>query len=221
MCYCRYLTIFCDRSRRLTQRQAAVLIVVVWLMSCVIFAPWLSVYHLTTFNVTGFSYVQCHVLYPSPALRQVMSWVILLINYILPLLFIALCYSLIGMKVWRRKVGGLEAHSRAQRALARSKARTLAMLFVVFVVFALCWLPLYTIQMWVLMGGSPKSVSHVLPFAQWLGAANSCANPFIYCYFSATFRQYMTQAACGNTAEARPLAGNSRMSKIADTAFTI
>jgi hypothetical protein len=60
--------------------------------------------------------------------------------------------------------------------------------------FALSWLPLYVIRMYLLFGPSLVGRSryivfrYVWPIAQWIGSANSCANPFIYCYFSEQFR---------------------------------
>ena len=71
------------------------------------------------------------------------------------------------------------------------------MLVIVCVIFALSWLPLYTLRLRLLFADA-GSISQTelnglkrygLPVAQWLGAANSCVNPFIYCYFSPAFRR--------------------------------
>lgn len=67
------------------------------------------------------------------------------------------------------------------------------MLFAVMVVFALSWLPLYIVQLRDLYRLRYSDERYILdairPIAQWLGAANSCVNPFIYCYFSVNFRK--------------------------------
>ena len=34
------------------------------------------------------------------------------------------------------------------------------------------------------------------PVAQWLGSANSCFNPFIYCFFSTRFRNGSRNLVC-------------------------
>jgi len=78
------------------------------------------------------------------------------------------------------------------------------MLVIVFVTFSLSWLPLYAVGLRLLFS-APDEMSagerttlkmYVLPVAQWLGAANSAINPFIYCYFSASFRSAIRQALC-------------------------
>lgn len=79
------------------------------------------------------------------------------------------------------------------------------MLIVVFVTFALSWLPLYVVGLRLLFGLQGMSVAeknilkkYILPVAQWLGASNSCVNPFIYCYFSYSFRRAIRQAVGSN-----------------------
>jgi hypothetical protein len=61
------------------------------------------------------------------------------------------------------------------------------------VVFALSWLPLYSIRLRIILGPGLAEVERsiirfVNPIFQWIGSANSCINPFIYCYFSQQFR---------------------------------
>lgn len=74
------------------------------------------------------------------------------------------------------------------------QVRILRMLVAQAVVFTLSWLPLYVIRLRILLG-PPLSVTekailpdYVNPVFQWIGSANSCINPFIYCYFSQQFR---------------------------------
>ena len=61
--------------------------------------------------------------------------------------------------------------------------------------FGLSWLPLYSLHLRWLFGPMPGSTEKIIlrryitPLVQWQGAANSCVNPFIYCYFSLHFRR--------------------------------
>ena len=107
------------------------------------------------------------------------------------------------LKVAQRQVFGLQRDSSAAVSMSRTKTRVLRMLVVVCVVFALSWLPLYSLHL-ILMFADPTIISqaerdlmknYALPIAQWLGAANSCINPFIYCYFSPAFRRGIQQGA--------------------------
>ena len=133
--------------------------------------------------------------------------VVFLTCYLIPLLFIAVFYLLIGIRVWKRKVAGMRG-TRAERNINRSKIKIVRMLMVVFIIFALSWLPLYSLNLRTLFGpqaGSSEKVimrRYLMPLVQWLGAANSCVNPFIYCYFSANFRKSIvavikSRSCCG------------------------
>lgn len=139
--------------------------------------------------------------------KAYMLGVVFLTCYFIPLLFIAVFYLLIGVRVWKRRVAGMRG-SRAERNINRSKIKIVRMLAVVFIIFALSWLPLYSLNVRTMFGpvaGSTEKVivgRYLRPLAQWLGAANSCVNPFIYCYFSANFRKSIvavikSRSCCG------------------------
>ena len=121
--------------------------------------------------------------------------IVFLTCYLLPLACISVFYALIGARVWRRRVGHLAVQSRAAANIRRSKTRLLRMLVTVVVLFAASWLPLYAINLRRMFADPPGAGSvekrvlerYVGPLAQWLGASNSCINPFVYCYFSHGF----------------------------------
>lgn len=100
------------------------------------------------------------------------------------------------VKVARRRGDRIASGSAAAANIRRSKTRLLRMLVVVVALFAASWLPLYAVQlrmMFAPVGGFSDVEKNVLrmyvgPVAQWLGAANSCLNPFVYCYFNCGFR---------------------------------
>ena len=142
-----------------------------------------------------YEYVTCMPIWKDPAMeRGYILGVVFLSCYLIPLVFIAIFYLLIGIRVWKRRVLGIRG-TRTERNINRSKIRIVRMLLAVFVIFALSWLPLYSLRMRAMFGSKPGSQEKVVlrryitPLAQWLGAANSCVNPFIYCYFSANFRK--------------------------------
>jgi len=109
-----------------------------------------------------------------------------------------------ALQVYQRRVHGLRRGSRAERNITRTKTKIVRMLAVVFVTFGLSWLPLYVVGLRLLFTGSDETTvderralkKYALPVAQWLGAANSAANPCIYCYFSASFRSAVREALC-------------------------
>lgn len=166
-----------------------------WTIPGVLFVPWILVYHQEVFVIGGQDYVACHAEWTNDAQRLTFTLgVVFFTCYLLPLVFIGIFYLMIAVRVWRRNVRGISG-SRAERNIHRSKTRILLMLAVVFVVFALSWLPLYCMNLYVMIGptlvGDQRLLmkNYLMPVAQWLGASNSCVNPFIYCCFSHHFRK--------------------------------
>ncbi|ELT93272.1 hypothetical protein CAPTEDRAFT_130761 [Capitella teleta] len=153
-----------------------------------------SVNTLAAVAVQGQKYVACTTFWQNAETERAYMMGVFLTCYLIPLLFIATFYLLIGIRVWKRKVRGMRG-TRAQRNIHKSKIRIVRMLVVVFVIFALFWLPLYSINLRIEFGSTiskPEKrllMRYLMPFAQWLGAANSCVNPFVYCYYSNSFRR--------------------------------
>lgn len=89
--------------------------------------------------------------------------------------------------------------------------KIIKMLAIVVINFGICWLPLFAIFNFLKFNPSYPdftglSIStnssdveididslnvafKLIPFAQWLGAANSCINPWIYCFYSKRYRR--------------------------------
>lgn len=175
-------------------RTALIIIGAIWLVPMGIQLPWALYYGLSTYYKKTVTI--CHLNFNSTNTEKGFFFgVVFLTCYIIPLLFISVFYSMIGLRVWRRNVSGIRG-SKAERNIQRSKIRIVRMLVTVAMVFALLWLPLYSLRMRHYFGRQLKGDERVLvmrvlfPLAQWFSSANSCVNPFIYCYFSEQFRKY-------------------------------
>lgn len=196
---------FYPQTKRLTPKNACVMIAVIWFLPMCIFIPWIVVYRQIIYRIKGFDYILCTAEW-LPSQRKTFMLFTTVACYLLPLLFIATFYLLIGLRVWKRKVRGLQG--RAERNINKSKVQIVRMLVVVFVVFVFSWMPLYTTELRLIFGseleGNAKTIfkNYIIPFAQWLGASNSCVNPFIYVYFSKYFRRSImavihSKSCCG------------------------
>lgn len=66
------------------------------------------------------------------------------------------------------------------------------MVFVVILTFAVSWFPLYCVFAVVKFSDEDENVQTVVeiivPIAQWLGAANSCINPYLFAHMDMRFR---------------------------------
>lgn len=69
------------------------------------------------------------------------------------------------------------------------------MVFYVILLFAVSWFPLYCVFVIVKFGDDfllndniQYAIYVIVPIAQWLGAANSCINPFLFVHMDTRFR---------------------------------
>ena len=228
--FCRYLAICVTLGIHLTKRKALLAITFTWMFASAIYSPWLVVYKHELWQ-DGRTYL-CQNTWDKTAQKAFFMGANFLLSYSIPLVLISAFYFLIGRRVWKRKAIGESAN---EVAIKKSKVKVAKMLLVVVVLFALSWLPLYVIHIRVLFWSwdqrSPDFVvvsRYVYPIVQWLGLANSCVNPLIYCLFSHKFRAGFKLFCCRSqnnganmqrTTELRPLSnvhanGNTRLTKI-------
>lgn len=78
------------------------------------------------------------------------------------------------------------AHNQVQK-------KTIRMLFIVVLLFGLCWLPYHIV---ILHSEFSKSVAganhHLMAFCQWLMFANSACNPVVYAVLNKNYRRQFT-----------------------------
>ena len=138
----------------------------------------------------------CSTDFPSPTFQRNFFLLVMFGTcYFLPLMFICVCYSRVGLRIWaQRKSTECKQSFRQSR---KRNERVVKMLITVTAVFALFWLPLYVIQFFIYFAPSFVQrherlvVNYLKPISQLLGSATSAVNPLIYCYFSVQFRQYI------------------------------
>lgn len=118
--------------------------------------------------------------------------------YILPLIVISFCFYCIWKRVSCRVLPG-ESSVRGNALINRSKIKVTKMMLIVIIVFACSWLPLYTIFTVVKFWNSSEFLDPYIPFAQWLGVANSCFNPVLYAFYNKNFRNAFKALYSGKT----------------------
>ncbi|KAM9792644.1 somatostatin-like receptor F_48D10.1 [Neosynchiropus ocellatus] len=162
-------------------RVARVVSVLMWAVSFVVVLP------VFIFSDIQETFNSCNMIWPEP--RDVWSTVFILYTAIVgffgPLLIICLCYLLIVIKV---KSSGVRAGFTKQR---RSERKVNRMVVVIVLVFVLCWLPFFIINIVNLVVIIPESsvTAGIYFFVVILSYANSCANPLLYCFLSDNLKQ--------------------------------
>lgn len=106
--------------------------------------------------------------------------------YVLPLLIISAAYVTVAKKLWRRNVIG-DVTTEQYFALRKKNRKTIKMLMLVVILFAVCWFPLNCYV--ILLSSQTIHTNNALYFAfHWLAMSSTCYNPFIYCWLNDSFR---------------------------------
>ena len=196
----RYLAIVhpLKSLRYRTKRTAVIVCLALWVICCVVMTPiWMYA------DVTNGSHGNvsiCRINWPAQDYQKyVWFWTIfqLIIGFVLPICIMVVCYlCLLRHLVTNRSPG---TQDRARQPLKK----VTAMVFIVTVVFVICWTPYHiiaydnasTMRAYMSSGIPPSHRQHVtsaimLSIAQALVFLSSCCNPFIYAISSQNFREY-------------------------------
>ncbi|GIY07623.1 probable G-protein coupled receptor 83 [Caerostris darwini] len=186
----RYRIISKPLEPRLRSIQALKIVTCVWLLAIVLSLPH-AIFNRIETVFTFRHLVRCRTLYPA----NMSHWITLIAvftQYIIPLSITGVLYYLIIVQVWSRNSLGVVTEGQ-RVSQARAKKKTIKMLVLVVVLFAICWLPLNTfnlIREFNATAFTQKSVAHSTVFfiCHWLAMSSVCYNPFIYCWLNEHFR---------------------------------
>ena len=198
----------------MTRKMARISILLIWLLSIAIMSPWAVFYEQTEFSTPLQQMYLCEQNWPSKNQeRGYFLGAIFLTCYTIPLIFISVCYTFIGLRVWNRDAPGI---ANTSQAIYKSKVKVLKMLVCVVILFTISWLPLYAVHVRMYFGPPLNAngastefkllAQIILPIAQWLGSSNSCVNPIVYCFFSKKFRRGFTEfvLCCKHGSQSNP-----------------
>ena len=160
----------------------------IWLVSVLCMSPYLYFYKSDLLEDNNY---HCFLLWEPlansfTALRIYFSFIFIAL-YLVPVIVICIFYSIISFKLWARRIPGnpTEVNLRNEEL---SKRRTIKILIIIVVVFALCWLPAHLMHFFIFFEDKTfNNLSLLIIFG--ISHANSAINPYLYIVLNRNFRR--------------------------------
>ncbi|ESO94606.1 hypothetical protein LOTGIDRAFT_71923, partial [Lottia gigantea] len=183
------------KSRQIfTVKKTKQLILTTWLLAIGVMVPLILVRKLDDYNlvVNDLSISYCVEQWPSTEYRQIYDVFLFCFIYIIPGVAVMLLYALIGCRLWVKdtSLSRQNSYMNNEVKIMMSRRRLALMMIIISVLFAVCWLPYYILNL--LMVFSPRISRKVIPlypFALLLGHSNSAQNPILYCFMHRKFKE--------------------------------
>ncbi|XP_078578843.1 neuropeptide FF receptor 2-like [Branchiostoma floridae x Branchiostoma japonicum] len=200
----RYKAIVFPTEPRMTLKAMRKTLVGVWICALAISTPQIFVNNIEVYREGSESLHVCYEQWPDVVYKQTYTVMLLAVVYIVPLLSVLYLYGRIFhrmmFKPGPRTGGNLAANrNKCTGAVSKKRVRVIKMLITVVVLFAMSWLPLYTVWMLLDFGNLPKETDafihvNVFPFVHWFALSNSCVNPIVYGLFNSNIRKHIRSA---------------------------
>nr|XP_021387272.1 neuropeptide FF receptor 2 [Lonchura striata domestica] len=191
-------------KQKLTIPAAVATITVIWVLAVAIMCPsavLLQVQEEKRFQVllgpgnATRPVFWCREEWPDPAMRKIYTTILFANIYLAPLALIVLMYARISVSISHAAMPGAGKRNQEQRhSVWKRKRKAIQMLVLVTLLFALSWLPLWTLMLL----SDYASLSdlqlqliniYLYPLAHWLAFFNSSINPIIYGFCNENFRR--------------------------------
>ncbi|NXH97523.1 GPR83 protein, partial [Pachycephala philippinensis] len=185
----RHQVIMHPLKPRISTGKGVIYISVIWIMATCFSLPHAIYQKLFTFEYSE-DVTRCLCLpdFPEPAdlFWKYLDLTTFILLYVLPLLIISAAYMTVAKKLWLRNVIG-DVTTEQYFVLRKKNKKTIKMLMLVVILFAVCWFPLNCYV--VLLSSQTIRTNNALYFAfHWFAMSSTCYNPFIYCWLNDSFR---------------------------------
>ncbi|CAG9853775.1 unnamed protein product [Phyllotreta striolata] len=206
----RYLAIVYPLQPRMSKSSSIFTITFIWTASLMLAIPCLLYSRTVTYPAKDKPRTGCILVWPDEKLygSTYDLWyqmIFLLITYIIPMVLMLICYTIMGSVLW----GSRSIGEKTQRQIdaIKSKRRVVKMFVSIVVIFGVCWLPYHGYFIYVYFDTNilfKKYTQHVYLGFYWFAMSNAMVNPLIYYWMNGRFRKYFKSAVCaGLTCRAR------------------
>ncbi|XP_055519925.1 G-protein coupled receptor 54-like [Leucoraja erinacea] len=196
-----YATVYPLQSlRHRTPRLAMAVSVAIWISSFLLSAPMAMYHRIARGYWYGFQ-TYCVEAFPTQSQQKAFIIYSFLAVYLLPLVTICVCYTLmlhrVGRPVVRPADGGYQnVHHLSERSIAM-RAKITKMVVVVVVLFTVCWGPIQVFILFqVFYSGFQVNFEtyKIKTWANCMSYVNSSINPIVYAFMGESFRRSFRKA---------------------------
>lgn len=185
----RFFVIIYPFKPRMKIKTCICLIVFIWVFALIVTFPY--GYYMALHEV------YCEERWPSDHIRKAFGAVTTIMQFVLPFIVMAFCYTCVSIKLNDRlKTRPGSKNTRKEDAERERKRRTNRMLIAMVAIFGLSWLPLNVIN----ISSDFYSITEdwkyymILFFvAHFIAMSSICYNPFLYAWLNENFRKEFKQ----------------------------
>ncbi|XP_072164911.1 RYamide receptor-like [Diadema setosum] len=177
----RYIAICYPLVPRMGSTRALWVIAVIWITACVVALPSVIFSTVGTEGAATFC-SESHWEH-----TKIYTYVLMAIQYFVPLCVLAVAYGRIGYVIWSRRTPG----ETQDRRINGSKTKLVKMFAMVVLLFTLCYLPIHMFNIIQEVHSAVLYYRYIklVYLTVLLAAMSNCVyNPFIYCWMNAKFR---------------------------------
>ncbi|KAK2586527.1 hypothetical protein KPH14_011419 [Odynerus spinipes] len=199
----RYMAIMHPLKHHMSRRRTILALILIWTISSILAIPCLLYSTLKTRRYSnGKTRISCYLAWPdggylNSKTEYFYNLLFLSMTYLIPIVIMAICYTLMGRKLWGSKSIGELTHN--QKESMKSKRKVVKMFISIVTIFAICWFPYQGFYIFLYhyrhFAGS-SYVQHVYLSFYWLAMSNSMVNPIIYYWMNNRFRVYFQLIIC-------------------------
>jgi G protein-coupled receptor 83 len=184
----RYQAINIRFNRRISNiLPTSMTIIIIWIISCVFSIPELLFNKVVKLKLLDNT--RCRAVYPEPRdiTRQLITLIIFMTQYVIPLMLTTILYVRIGLRI--RRICQYNKQNGILDRTDTSDKKIIEMLSVVVIIFASCWLPLNLFHICADFSQDLVRFDSFLYYTcHMLAMSSVCYNPFIYFGLKKQFR---------------------------------
>jgi neuropeptide F receptor len=189
----RFFVIIYPFRPRMKIETCITVIIMIWTFSVTVTMPYAIFMTYYDLDIGRF----CEETWPTEKLRRIFGSVTSILQFVLPFVVIAFCYTCVSFKLNdRAKAKAASKNSRKEELDKNRKRRTNQMLIAMVTIFGLSWLPLNVINLcndYYIYAIHLKYYFLVFFIGHVIAMSSTCYNPFIYAWMNENFRKEFKQ----------------------------